>query len=675
MKTATLALLFFLGSLPAFGQEPAPLSAAPATLTIPAGASIRGSSGTFFHSDLWVFNRSFTKSQTVTARYRCFTGQTCGAGIVSFELAPRVSVLHRDVIGGLFGAPGTAGAMELSYDPAFGEIAATSRVYTPDQPAPTSGAAIPAFPATAAGTQFLFLGLSANGSDRSSGFRSNAGAYNPGTSPASVTFTLNAGTTGVVIGTPLTRTFEPNEAFQIDDVFLAAQAGNTVTTNALLLVSSSAPVFAYVTVIDNQSGDSIFATPRADSGAPPTRNLLANGSFDTGVGSWLPSGLSLGLKWAPEDANGAADSGSAVISNERAFADADAAFAQCIAVRGNTLYALNGKYRVPSGQRQPASASLNTLFFNLPGCMGALLNRLVNPATAVGAWTSFPSIPQLSPPIAVSARIELYVVKHYDGGVFQASFDDLSLLAPEPPPEPTLLTVPAAASLHGTAGTFFHSDLWVFNQSQTETQTVTARYRCFSGQACPEAPVTFSLLPRRSQLFSDVVATLFGAPETAGAIELSYDRTRGDVTATSRVYTPSLPAATNGSAIAAATASEARTRTLFLGLGANGGDLSGGFRSNAGAYNPNPAAVPVTFTLYDGEGPAVLGAPFTRTYGPNEAYQISDVFRAAGVAGAATANAYLLVTAPAPVFPYVTVIDNRSGDSVYVTATQDEAAP
>ena len=69
----------------------------------------------------------------------------------------------------------------------------------------------------------------------------------------------------------------------------------------------------------------------------------------------------------------------------------------------------------------------------------------------------------------------------------------------------------------------------------------------------------------------------------------------------------------------------------------------------------------------------MLGSPLTRTWAANEAYQISDIFSAVGFPAGVTTNAYLVVTASAPVFPYVTVVDNQSGDSVYVSPSNDEA--
>ncbi len=116
--------------------------------------------------------------------------------------------------------------------------------------------------------------------------------------------------------------------------------------------------------------------------------------------------------------------------------------------------------------------------------------------------------------------------------------------------------------------------------------------------------------------------------------------------------------------------SAARMRALFLGL-AWGGSTTTGSRSNAGAYNPNETSVDVTFTLHDGDG-TLLGA-VTRTYAPQEAYQLSpNIFDLVGADSVITSNAYLVVTATAPVFPYVSVIDNVSGDSSYLPISEDE---
>src|SRR4051794_30318653 len=82
------------------------------------------------------------------------------------------------------------------------------------------------------------------------------------------------------------------------------------------------------------------------------------------------------------------------------------------------------------------------------------------------------------------------------------------------------ITIPAAASIVGLAP--FFSDVRVFNRSYSSPAEVTATYRCFLG-SCPaaSAPLTFTLAPRETRAFDDMVAAAFQAPNSAGGVELS----------------------------------------------------------------------------------------------------------------------------------------------------------
>ncbi|HEX9149094.1 MAG TPA: hypothetical protein VF958_08045, partial [Thermoanaerobaculia bacterium] len=81
------------------------------------------------------------------------------------------------------------------------------------------------------------------------------------------------------------------------------------------------------------------------------------------------------------------------------------------------------------------------------------------------------------------------------------------------------LTVPAVTSLPvGSAASPFFYDVRVFNTSYTSRVSVTAVYRCFLG-ACPPAapPAPFTLAPRESLAFDDMVLATFHAPSSGGA--------------------------------------------------------------------------------------------------------------------------------------------------------------
>ncbi len=248
------------GIVQAYFDEP---SVAPvATVTIPASASIHGQNGTFFQTDLWVLGSSSLFDASVTARHRCFTSQTCAATNRFFGVFPRQSVYFTDALVTLFGDPGTAGAIELSYDTST-PITVLSRTYSPSLPAPTTGTSVPALASADARTRAILVGLGSSGGDLSQGFRSNVGLYNPGSSAVSATITLY-GSSGTVLGAPIPLTLAPNEARQLNDVFLNAGSASTLTRNAYAVVTSGAPLFSYATVIDNQSQDSVFIAGAAD---------------------------------------------------------------------------------------------------------------------------------------------------------------------------------------------------------------------------------------------------------------------------------------------------------------------------------------------------------------------------------------------------------------------------
>jgi hypothetical protein len=219
----------------------------------------------------------------------------------------------------------------------------------------------------------------------------------------------------------------------------------------------------------------------------------------------------------------------------------------------------------------------------------------------------------------------------------------------------TTATLAAAASLHGVPPSFFHSDVTVFNPSATNSELVTARYRCFIG-ACPESTVaTFEIFPGQARVFEDAVVALFAAPETGGAIEFS-----GPVLVDSRLYTPSRPAPSSGMYIPASEDEDAQAESVLLSLAS-----SPEFRTNAGAYNPNPVALDVTFTLFAPNGQRL--GEVTRRVPPLTPTQVNNIFAEAGIT-AAVPNAYCVVRADGvrKLFAFASVIDNRSQDPIFI---------
>jgi hypothetical protein len=404
------------------------------------------------------------------------------------------------------------------------------------------------------------------------------------------------------------------------------------------------------------------------------QNLLLNPNFDSDLSHWIVPQSFEAAMWQAADADGSGSSGSVSLRNtySQPAASGGGAIEQCVPVVAGKTYDFGAKVQIPGGQANTGFVQIFLSWYSDTGCGGGFLSRITqNAGATTGVWQSAAAAGVAAPAGAASGLLSLAHFKNEASGSFVTYFDDAYL---RPALQQTAtLTLPSVTSIHGGNGTFFHSDVWILNRSFTNSIDITLRYRCFAGESCGAGTKVVPLGPRRSVLFSDIVAATFAAPETAGALEMSWDPTKGQVTSTSRLYTPQLPSPTSGFANSALPVAAARSRAVFIGLGGSGGNFQQGFRTNVGAYNPSGSPVTITFTLHAATG-AVLGSPVVRTWGPNEAFQINDIFGAAGAGGTVATDAYLVVsTDGAPVFPYAAVIDNKSGDSVWVAISDDEA--
>jgi hypothetical protein len=256
--------------------------------------------------------------------------------------------------------------------------------------------------------------------------------------------------------------------------------------------------------------------------------------------------------------------------------------------------------------------------------------------------------------------------------IYANSFDvgetgaySLELVCAQSPPSSGLVTLPAAASLHGAPPTFFHSDVSVFNPSATQSATVTARYRCFTG-ACGNAVQTFTLAPRQMRVFEDIVGTLFGAAETGGAVEFS-----GNVLVDSRLYTPSRPAPTVGMYVPGLSAGEAYAEAVLTSLSFSA-NLSTGFRTNVGVYNGNDVAQTVTFTLYNPQGVQI--GQTSQLVPARTPLQINNIASFVGIA-ADVPSFYCVVRGDgfSKNYTYAAVLDNQSQDLIFVKGAQSQA--
>ncbi len=182
--------------------------------------------------------------------------------------------------------------------------------------------------------------------------------------------------------------------------------------------------------------------------------------------------------------------------------------------------------------------------------------------------------------------------------------------------------------------------------------------------------VTFTLNPRESKAFDDMIAATFGAPNSGGAVEFSFDGPARSLVVTSRLFS-TVPEPTVGMFVPGLPASKAYSTSVLTSVRNRGPGL--GFRTNAGIYNPTDATILVIFNVFADGLPA--GSPVVRTVLARSGVQINAIYNVAGARDTSTQNGVIVVDASAPVFAYAAVIDNETTDPYFVVGALDGGIP
>jgi plastocyanin len=237
----------------------------PNRITLPTAASIVGAAP--FFSDVRVFNTSYDSTISLEATYRCFTGAcpSVDRGL-QIVIGPRQTKAFNDMVGVAFSAPGSAGGIEfvVTAGGSAADLGVTSRLYS-TAPEPTVGMFVPGV-LTSAAQPVTFLGQIANGGS-GLGFRTNAGAFNPGDAPVSARFDV-FNDAGQILGSQ-TRQIAAHSGVQINNIFGAIGHGSDAVNDAVIVVTGTAELFSYAAVIDNETTDPFLVIGAGDVPAPP----------------------------------------------------------------------------------------------------------------------------------------------------------------------------------------------------------------------------------------------------------------------------------------------------------------------------------------------------------------------------------------------------------------------
>ena len=225
------------------------------------------------------------------------------------------------------------------------------------------------------------------------------------------------------------------------------------------------------------------------------------------------------------------------------------------------------------------------------------------------------------------------------------------------------LYVPAAAHTSGAAGTVWRTDLEVKARANEPAWFTVELLQERTANPYPLL-ASFSLEPGASLRLVDVVDTVFGF-YGSGALRLT--ATAGAILATSRTYNTN-PNGTFGQYIPgfeAESAAEHGNDYVLMQLSS-----SAAFRTNVGFVNTTDATMALEVDLYTASADLLGSVPVTLR--PFEMRQIPAVFTL--VTSDPVEDGYALVrtsTESGRYFAYASVVDNLSGDAIFVPAQLD----
>ncbi|HYK01975.1 MAG TPA: PKD domain-containing protein [Thermoanaerobaculia bacterium] len=226
-------------------QDPIYIQAVPSspanTMVVPVVGRAPGANGTFWRSDVTLFNPS-AANLTVSLRYNNATQQLLLGGTDTVVLA---DVLSR------FGQTAGAGTLQMSWTGSAPVV--TSRTYTSVESGGTYGQSID--PVAAFAPRMFVPGLRHDDE-----FRTNIGVLNGGNETENITVTLLS-PFGTELGrTTITLTPGLQVQYGVTALFPNAAVGGGFTLHAE--GDANAQLFAYGSMVDNKSGDPVFFAGR-----------------------------------------------------------------------------------------------------------------------------------------------------------------------------------------------------------------------------------------------------------------------------------------------------------------------------------------------------------------------------------------------------------------------------
>ena len=226
--------------------------------------------------------------------------------------------------------------------------------------------------------------------------------------------------------------------------------------------------------------------------------------------------------------------------------------------------------------------------------------------------------------------------------------------------------IPVAGHVTNAIGQTFITDVRLFNPSFTDSANAIIEFfqAGTSANTTPTASMPVSLPPRGTAVLNDIAGSSTLNVTAVGAIRIA---SAVPVIATSRIFVNT----SNGS-FGQFVPAFSRAQALQHGVipqVSNTLSAAAGFRSNVGFFNPNANPVTVRIEARDPSGNSLGSNTITLQALSQQQNAIGTFFP--GVDLSNTTNATLSFDASAPIFVYVSEVDNTSGDSFLIPAQSD----
>lgn len=256
-----------------------------------------------------------------------------------------------------------------------------------------------------------------------------------------------------------------------------------------------------------------------------------------------------------------------------------------------------------------------------------------------------------------------------------------------PPPEPLQWVLGGMAYSDGAAGTFWQSDLTLFNPSTSATMQVSLAF--LDGRVDPDPNaltwLQIALAPQEAKTWTNVLSRLFYKERgNYGGILIRGDDVPVNPVITGRTYNSGSSGGTFGLSVPAVrvsggvTPQGAAASNVLIGLRQNpaaDGQPPSGSRTNLSLSNLKAEPAQAELRFFNAAG-TEIGQPVQISLAPYRIAQLANVLSAAPPNGAGytepldTYTIAVNLLSGSGVFPYATVIDNKSGDSIVVTSVR-----